>query len=97
VEPRACLDDMEKRKLILDPTVIRTPTPGRPARSRSLYRLSYLGSRIKYVYYENFSRVVSPPPRQPRLEPLSGYMGIVVYNVSLGQVFAECFRLSSTS
>jgi hypothetical protein len=45
VDPLAGLDDMEKRKFFFYPTGTRTPTPlGRPARSQSLYRLSYPGS-----------------------------------------------------
>jgi hypothetical protein len=44
VDARADLDDVEK---ILDLTRTRTPTLGRPARSQSLYNLSYPGS---YVY-----------------------------------------------
>jgi hypothetical protein len=42
---RACLDDMEKRKILPLPGI----DPGRPARSPSLYRLSYSDSRI-YVF-----------------------------------------------
>jgi hypothetical protein len=33
---------------ILDPTGTRTPTRGSPARSQSLYRLSYLGTRYMH-------------------------------------------------
>jgi hypothetical protein len=39
----AGLDDIEKLK-IFDSTGIRTPTPNRPARSQSLYRVRYRGS-----------------------------------------------------
>jgi hypothetical protein len=34
---------------ILNPTGTRTPTPGRPARSQSLYRLRYPGSLTPMV------------------------------------------------
>jgi hypothetical protein len=40
VDPRAGLDDVEKRKF-LPPPGLGIPTLGRPARSQSLYRLSY--------------------------------------------------------
>jgi hypothetical protein len=45
VDPRAGLDDVEKRKfLTLQGLELRRL--GRPARSQSLYRLSYPGSRL---------------------------------------------------
>jgi hypothetical protein len=40
VDPTAGLDDMEKRK-ILTLSGLELPPPARPARSQSLYRLSY--------------------------------------------------------
>jgi hypothetical protein len=43
VDPRAGLDDMEKRKLLTSPG-LKHRLLGRPARSQSLYRLSYPGS-----------------------------------------------------
>jgi hypothetical protein len=43
VDPRASLDDVEKRKLLFLPGLELQPL-GRPARSQSLYRLSYPGS-----------------------------------------------------
>jgi hypothetical protein len=43
VGPRTGLDDMEKRKILALPELEIRPL-GRPARSRSLYRLSYPGS-----------------------------------------------------
>jgi hypothetical protein len=36
---------------ILDPTGTRTPTPARPARSQSLYRLRYPGSRLVAILF----------------------------------------------
>jgi hypothetical protein len=42
VDPRTGLDTVEKT---LAPTGTRTPTPGRPGRSQSLYRLHYAGSK----------------------------------------------------
>jgi hypothetical protein len=43
VDPRASLDDVEKRKFLALPE--REPRPlGRPAHSQSLYRLRYPGS-----------------------------------------------------
>jgi hypothetical protein len=43
VDPRAGLGDVEKRKF-LTLLVLELRPPGRPARSQSLYRLSYPGS-----------------------------------------------------
>jgi hypothetical protein len=45
VGPRAGLDDVEKRKFLTLPGLELRPLR-RPARSQSLYRLLYLGSRI---------------------------------------------------
>jgi hypothetical protein len=44
VGPRKCPDNVERRKILPHPGT-RTPTPGRQARSQSLYRLRYLGSQ----------------------------------------------------
>jgi hypothetical protein len=43
VDPRAGLDDVDKRKF-LTLSGLEVPPFGRPARSQSLYRLSYPGS-----------------------------------------------------
>jgi hypothetical protein len=43
VDPRAGLDDLEKRKFLTLPGLEIRPL-GRPARSQSLYRLRYPGS-----------------------------------------------------
>jgi hypothetical protein len=43
VDPRAGLDEVKKRKLFTLPVLELRPL-GRPARSQSLYRLSYPGS-----------------------------------------------------
>jgi hypothetical protein len=43
VDPRAGLDDMEKRKFLTLPGLELRPI-GRPARSQSLYQLRYPGS-----------------------------------------------------
>jgi hypothetical protein len=51
VDSRVGLDDAEK---ILDPTGTRPPTLGRPARSQSLYRLSYPGSYLKRANTSKF-------------------------------------------
>jgi hypothetical protein len=40
MDPRAGLDDVEKRKFLIIPGIELRPL-GRPARSQSLYRLSY--------------------------------------------------------
>jgi hypothetical protein len=45
VDPRAGLDDVEKRKFLTLPALELLPL-GRPARSQSLYRLLYPGSRF---------------------------------------------------
>jgi hypothetical protein len=49
VDPRAGLDDMEKRKFLILPG-LELRILGRPARSQSLYRLRYLGSRYTISY-----------------------------------------------
>jgi hypothetical protein len=46
VDPRAGLDNVEKRKLLTLPGLELRPL-GRPARSQSLYRLSYRGQLVK--------------------------------------------------
>jgi hypothetical protein len=46
VDPRAGLDDVEERKFLTLPGLELLPL-GRPARSQSLYRLRYPGSRKK--------------------------------------------------
>jgi hypothetical protein len=43
VDPRACLEDVEKRKFLNLPG-LELRLLGRPARSQSLYRLRYSGS-----------------------------------------------------
>jgi hypothetical protein len=48
VDPRAGLDDMEKRKLLTLPELKLRPLR-RPARNQLLYRLSYRGSPVSYV------------------------------------------------
>jgi hypothetical protein len=48
VNPRAGLDDLEKRKFLTLPGFELRPV-GRPARSQSLYRLRYAGSYIEHV------------------------------------------------
>jgi hypothetical protein len=46
VDPRAVLDDVKKRKFLTLPGLERRPLR-RPARSKSLYRLRYPGSRLE--------------------------------------------------
>jgi hypothetical protein len=60
MDPRSGLDDMKNRIFLNLPGLELRPL-GRPARSQSLYRLSYLGSYIGrenyllfYVYYNKF-------------------------------------------
>jgi hypothetical protein len=51
VGPRTGLDDAEKRKFRTLPGLELRP-PGRPARSQSLYRLSYPGSQLlQFIQY----------------------------------------------
>jgi hypothetical protein len=45
VGPRTGLDDVEKRKFLPSPG-LKLRALGRPARSQSLYRLSYPGSNV---------------------------------------------------
>jgi hypothetical protein len=52
VDPRADLDDMEKRKFLTLPGLQLRPV-GRPTRSQSLFRLSYPGSRYILRNEEN--------------------------------------------
>jgi hypothetical protein len=49
VNPRAGLDDVEKRKFLTVPG-LELPPLGLPARSQSLYRLSYPGSYMIVIY-----------------------------------------------
>jgi hypothetical protein len=48
VDPRASLDDVEKRKFLTPPELEFRPL-SRPARSQSLYRLRYPGSRMYVI------------------------------------------------
>jgi hypothetical protein len=48
VDPRADLDDVEKRKFLTLPGLELRPL-GRPARSQSLYLLHYPGSNLFYL------------------------------------------------
>jgi hypothetical protein len=48
VDPRAGLDDVEKRKFLTLPGLELRPLRG-PARSQSLYRLRYPGSCFKHT------------------------------------------------
>jgi hypothetical protein len=76
VDPRAGLDDMEKWKFLALPG-LELPPPGRPARSQSLYRLSYPGSFLPklIIKLQNrlFGRVIThflnrlPAPGSPCL------------------------------
>jgi hypothetical protein len=52
VDPRAGLDDMEKRKFFNLPRLELLPL-GLPARSLSLYRLSYPGSQLFITVINN--------------------------------------------
>jgi hypothetical protein len=58
VEPRAGLDDVEKRKLLTLPELELRPI-GRPARGQSLYRLRYLGSHMLYRVYTEISQYLA--------------------------------------
>jgi hypothetical protein len=49
VDPRAGLDDVEKRKFLTLPGLELQPL-GRPACSQSLSRLSYPGSSTQYLF-----------------------------------------------
>jgi hypothetical protein len=44
VDPRTCLDTEARGKILSPPPGIEPLSPGRPARSQTLYRLSYSGS-----------------------------------------------------
>jgi hypothetical protein len=59
MDPRAGLDDVEKRKFFTIPGLELRPL-GRPARSRSLYRLRYPGS-----YYEALEKILQSPISGP--------------------------------
>jgi hypothetical protein len=51
VDPRASLDEVEKKKFLTLPVLELRPL-GRPARSQSLYRLRYPGSsRLAFIIY----------------------------------------------
>jgi hypothetical protein len=49
VDPGACLDDVEKRKL-LSPSGLELRHLGRPASSQSLYRPRFFGSAMSMEY-----------------------------------------------
>jgi hypothetical protein len=51
VDPRAGLDDVEKRKSLTLPGLELRPL-GRPASSQSLYRLRYSGSYIYPILFK---------------------------------------------
>jgi hypothetical protein len=50
VDPRAGLDDVEKRKF-LTLAGLELRSPGRPARSQSLYRLRYPGFSAPQAFF----------------------------------------------
>jgi hypothetical protein len=54
VGPRACLDDLDKRKFLTLPGLELRPF-SRPARSQSLYRLRYIAGNICYHVVYNVS------------------------------------------
>jgi hypothetical protein len=54
LDPRACLDDVEKRKLLTLPGLELRPL-GRPARCQFLYRLRYPGSFLLGSSHFNLS------------------------------------------
>jgi hypothetical protein len=60
VDPRAGLDDMEKRKFLTLPG-LEFRILGHPARSQSLYRLSYPGSLrvLSYSHYLSLAFALS--------------------------------------
>jgi hypothetical protein len=64
VDPRAILDDLEKRKFLTVPG-LELRSFGRPARSQSLYRLSYPGSYI-YIYIYIYIYSLIQTTREPQ-------------------------------
>jgi hypothetical protein len=75
VDPRAGLDDVEKRKFLILPGLELRPL-GRPVRSQSLYRLRYPGSylyqsTIHILSLEESTKSRSQWPRGLRHEPSS--------------------------
>jgi hypothetical protein len=54
VDPRAGLDDLQKRKFLTLPG-LGTPTPQSSTRSQSLYRQRYPGSYVEIVEYNHES------------------------------------------
>jgi hypothetical protein len=52
MDPRGCLDDVEKIKFLTLPGLELWPL-GRPARSQSLYPLRYPGSTVPKLYVKN--------------------------------------------
>jgi hypothetical protein len=61
VDPRAGLDDVEKRKFLTLPAFGLRPL-GRPARSQSLYRLSYPGHVVEVLFIERSDNVAHQQP-----------------------------------
>jgi hypothetical protein len=58
VGPRACLEDVEKRRFLTLPG-LELRTLGRPARSQSLYRLRYAGSQTHNIRFNKNSFISS--------------------------------------
>jgi hypothetical protein len=76
IDPKAGLDAVEKRKILH----CRESNAGRPARSPSLYRLSYPDSSV-YVTGLTFRKNVSPPSSRYNMVQNVGYDVYCVENI----------------
>jgi hypothetical protein len=72
VDPRAGLDDMEKKKFLTLPG-LELRLLGRPARSQSLYLLRYPGSLHSRIFVENYKSYFSSHPTPMISSPMPAY------------------------
>jgi hypothetical protein len=75
VDPRACLDEVEKRYFLTLPGLELRPL-GRAARSQSLYRLSYPGSWVRRIARRNGKVVAAALCERGRMTHLTIYLRI---------------------
>jgi hypothetical protein len=72
VSPRAGLDIEDRGKILFPPPGIESRSPGRPARSQTLYCLSYPAPRItNIVVYFNLYVSIQQAERQTTLHGMT--------------------------
>jgi hypothetical protein len=77
MDPRACLDDVEKRKLLTLPGFELRPL-GHPARSQLLYWLRYLGSEYPAVNVLKITTQMGSTFQAPKLPELRSYAYLLI-------------------